>query len=74
MGRFLKGNYAYYWFGFQNPSLFAERVHFWPFPSLILPDSPVLQVENRADGERWRKALAKNTDRSERRKDAKRAS
>lgn len=60
LGRFLKSNYAYYWLGFQKPSLFAECINFQPSPSLILPDSPVLQVDNCADGEQWRKAVTKH--------------
>lgn len=60
LGRFLKSNYAYYWLGFQKPSLFAECINFQPSPSLILPDSPILQVDNCADGEQWRKAVTKN--------------
>lgn len=27
LGRFLKSNYAYYWLGFQKPSLLAERIN-----------------------------------------------
>lgn len=50
-GRFLKSNYAYYWLGFQKAALFAECVPFQPSPSLILPDSPILQVEKCAEGE-----------------------
>lgn len=60
LGRFLKSNYAYYWLGFQKPSLFAECINFQPSPSLILPDSPVLQGDNCADGEQWRKAVTKH--------------
>lgn len=59
LDRFLKSNYAYYWLGFQKPSLFAECINFQPSPSLILPDSPILQVDNCAD-EQWRKAVTKN--------------
>lgn len=49
LGRSLKSNYAYYWLGFQKPSLFAECINCQPFPSLMLPDSPILQVEKCAD-------------------------
>ena len=52
LGRFLKSNYAYYWLGFQKPSLFAECINLQPFPSLMLPDSSILQVGKYADGER----------------------
>lgn len=66
LGRFLKSNYAYYRLGFQTPSLFAECIHFQPFPSLILPDSRILQVETRAGGEQWRKAVATRKTKKER--------
>lgn len=58
--RFLKSNYAYYWLGFQKPSMFAECINLQPFPSLMFPDSPILQVEKYADGEQWRKAVTRN--------------
>ena len=40
------------WLGFQKPSLFAECINLQPFPSLMLPDSSILQVGKDADGER----------------------
>lgn len=56
-GRVLKSNYAYYGLGFQTPSLFAECIPLQPFPSFILPDSPILQVATCAGGEQGRKAV-----------------
>lgn len=54
LGRFLKSNYSYYWLGFQKPSLFAECIHFQPFPSFFLT-APFCRWENvqmESDGER----------------------
>lgn len=60
LGGFLKSNYAYYWLGFQKPALFAECTNSQPFPSLMPPDSPILQVEKCADAEQGREAVTEN--------------
>lgn len=60
LGGFLKSNYAYYRLGFQKPALFAECMNSQPFPSLMLPDSPILQVEKCANTVPWRKAATES--------------
>lgn len=66
LSRFLKSNYAYYGLGFQTPSLFAECIHFQPFPSLILPDSRILQVGTCAGREQQRKGITTRKTKKER--------
>lgn len=74
LGRFLKSNYAYYWLGFQKPSLFAECINLQPFPSLMLPDSPILQVEKMCRWSPLEKGGNEKPKTKERFRDEKRAS